>query len=190
MIKNLTKRIAAIIKVLSYVFLLLQWVWVIVLYSSLVVETDIIQTYIDTAQTAEPQEPTGVELPEFIRQPFAAVIFIAMLALSVVLLIRAPKKATEVTIRATKVTAKSITPTVQKFAHVPKKQQRQLNEMVLLGMIVSLSVLAGTLTIPVMHSISLSASVIGSVSITLCMLTIGTVMVSGLLGYVSRDRTR
>ena len=191
MIKNATKRTAGVIRVLSYVFLLLQWLWVVVLYSSLIIETGAVQSYIDATQAApSPQQQFSVELPELIRQSLATILVISMIAVSVVLLFRVPKRATQMTIRATKITVKSISPTVQKLVHVPKKQRKQFTEAVLVGVIFVMSVLACVIILPIISSLSLSVSAVWFVSIWLLILTVSMLLVSTFLSYLSRDHTR
>lgn len=189
MTKNPAKRIADIARNTSYVFLMLQWLWVILLYSSWTIESGALQTYLDATQTSAPQEPILYDLPQFIQQPLAAMVLVIIGLLSVVLLVRAPKKATQVTIQATKGTARSITPVVQKLAHVPKNHTKQFAEKVLIGVIAALSVLACVLTIPIMHNLSLPASTSWVVSVWLSILAIGTLVLSTVISYFSRKRT-
>lgn len=191
MFKNVIKRAANILRVVGYVFLLMQWLWVILLYSSLVIETGTVQTYIDTAETTPPaQEELVIKLPDLVRQLFAGVILISMVALSVILLVRVPRSTTKITIRATKVAAKSITPTVEKIVHVPKKQRKQLAEVVLVAIIVFLSLAAYGLVVPIVSITSLPVSVAWFVSIWLLVLTLGALLLAVLLDLVSRGRRR
>jgi|JI6StandDraft_1071083.scaffolds.fasta_scaffold66507_3 hypothetical protein len=191
MFKNVIKRAASILRIVSYVFLLVQWLWVIVLYGSVVVETGAVQTYIDTTRaTQKPETQSLIELPESVSQLIAGALLVSMIALSVVLIVRVPKQATQMTIRATKATAKSITPAVQKIAHVPKKQRKQLTEAVLVGVIVVMSGLACVIILPIMSKISLPVAAVWFVSIWLLVLTVSTLLLSTLLGYFLRDHTR
>lgn len=183
-------RIAVTTRGISYVFLLLQWTWLILLYSSWAIESGVLQSYLNATQMSDSREPLDIKLPEFIRQPFAVIVLILMMILSFVLFLRAPKQATDITIRATKLTAKSITPTVQKLVHTPKARKKRLAESVLVGCIVMLSVLACMFTIPVIYHVSLPATNSWVVNITLSTVTISLSLLSLLFSYLSAKNTR
>ena len=194
MIKIVAKRITSFTRIASYVFLLMQWAWVLVLYFSWAIESGVLQSYLDATQTSSVPEPVQFTIPEFIRQPLAIIVLIVMTILSIVLVFRAPQKATEVTIRATAVTAKSITPVVQKVAHVPKNREKQLARSALMGVIIGLSLLAWSLTLPIIGRISLPESPSWIISSSLCAFTILVLVISmateRLAGSQARHNSR
>lgn len=153
----------------GYVSLILQSAWTVVLYSSWVLESGLIERYVQSSGTPSKAQVIDVTLPEFIRQPLGAVVVAFAVFLTLFFLFRTPPKATQVTIRAVESSVHTVTPQLEKALHIPKRKRKKTQKHVIFGIQVITSLVVFALTALISTAVSgLSSSAILAVGGTLC----------------------
>lgn len=170
----MNKKLAEALNVLSYVALLVQALWAIMLYGSWLIFSGVLQTYIDQSGTTTSRYTFDITLPEFIRYPLAIFVVMSIVVLCVVLIRRTPETATQMTIHATERTAKAASPIVQKVMQVPKTHSKETNKRMILVTKLTVATVLLAASIVVQSYVELPPNIIVVVSVTAWIVTMFT----------------
>ncbi|MEO5690975.1 MAG: hypothetical protein ABIQ64_02205 [Candidatus Saccharimonadales bacterium] len=101
-----------------------QTIWMLILYSGWVINAGILTRYLDFIGTSQEVSRTTYEIPSILSRPLEVVVVFVIVAMTLYILVRAPKNAAQITVRtaeqATKVVEPIVRRTVSKKAHPTK----------------------------------------------------------------------
>lgn len=133
--------IARVLKRLGYAGLVLQWLWLIVLVAGVVIDMPIVRDYAEPVpmQISPAPDPTP-------SNPLMAMMGLAITAgiifVTLVILIRVPKAAGEMTMRAVAETTRKIQPRLEKKYHIKPRKRRRFGLAVIAAVQIALSLIA------------------------------------------------
>lgn len=147
MSSGLKRRMIKILLYTGYGFFIVQTIWMVILYASWGIESGLLEQYIQTFGTSNQEQIVDVTLPEFIRQPLAAVVVVAVVLLTIFFLLRAPSQAAHITIRAAESTTDKVTPHYEKARHIPVRNRKKTKRSILFFIQIASSLFVFVLTI-------------------------------------------
>lgn len=131
----------------GYGFFIMQTLWMLVLYTSWTLESGVLEQYVQTFGTSTQEQTVDVALPEFIRQPLAAIVVASVILLTIYFLLRTPSQAAHVTIRTAESTTNKVTPHYEKARHIPVRHRKKTKRRVLFFVQLASSLVIFALTI-------------------------------------------
>jgi hypothetical protein len=189
--RNKAKKVSeSVVNITSYVGLLLQFAWMIMLYISWAVQSGALQAYIDATGTSSTQPSLDIAIPELFRGPLSVVVLSSIVFITVYLIRRTPQLATEVTIRATERTAKTVRPVLKKAVHSPKARNKITPTLVLFLTKIVGSLILLVLTVFAHGLVTLDTTLTSMVTITLFAFTAIALLIHQSIVFSSHIRYR
>ncbi len=165
----------------------IQALWMLVLYSGLVVNSGVIDRYLDFVGTSGDVPTTPYELPSVIARPLEILVVIAVIIIIILIMSRTPKTAARVTVRATTEVTKGVEPVIR---HVlPKQAIKRNNWYVTLFSRMLVGSIIFVLTLPV-HFLTegISTQVIWAITTSLWAASSVILLSLSTVHHVSRSR--
>ena len=176
-------------KVLHKIWLVavaMQALWMLVLYSGWVVNSGVLNQYLNFIGASRDVSTASYELPSVVAKPLVVIVVVAVVLIIAMIMARAPKTAARVTVRATTEATKRVEPMVR---HAMPKKSVQSNSWYItpFSQVLLCSLVCGA-TIPV-HFVTegIRTPVIWTITLSLWGAAIGLLLVSVLVHRMSRS---
>ncbi len=164
----------------------LQVLWMLVLYSGWVINSAVLNQYLDAMGASREVSNTSYELPDIIAQPLTVAVVISIIVIIGLIMARTPKTAAQVTVRASTKATQNIEPVIRRV--VPKKSLQKNRWYITSFSRIVLNTILWIISIPMVYvTEGISPAVIWAVSTLVWVLPAGFVLAELITHRVSRS---
>lgn len=184
--RTIKRVVANIFGTLGYGSLLIQWLWVALLYGPLLLDQPVAKLLLPSDVPSKPAEPIAVVAPSPSIFIVAGVITIVVVALTVYVLAKLPKVIGETGQRITQDTATALVTVATRHRPLKPVKKRRLTSRVVAGVKVALSVVPLLAVLPavLLPALPLSYDIILVVAAASAIMTVGCFGLQYALAWV------
>ena len=185
-LRNLT---ASIFLGLAYLFVVLQWLWILALGLPSLVETGVFESLTPPQQTEQPAPVTPSEFSPVLTL-LAGIITLVFLALTVVILIKIPKTISQTGDKIIHQTTEAIIPVITHHKKITKQKKYQLSQKITAAMQLALLLLPLIIAFFVPPIQTITSQIITTLAVWLATVSLACFVLGWLLKPRATSRTR